>query len=106
MPFVLADEGAVILSFFAPPDTGVKEDRGASAAILQFHIPLMHLLGPPNDEAITGRPLCRRGLERYSAWRIEHASLLRRVAVMNYVPPRNNPAAFDDFHHYIPRSRR
>jgi hypothetical protein len=69
--------------------------------MLQFHIPLMHVLGPPNDEAFRGHPLWRRGLDYYSAYRVEHSSLLRRVVAMNYVHPRNDPAAFDNFHHYI-----
>lgn len=102
MPFVLADEGIVILSFFTPSNAAaVGEHRSTSAAILQFQIPLMHLLGPPNDEAIRGHPLWRRGLDYYSAYRVEHSSLLRRVAVMNYVHPRNDPAAFDNLQHYI-----
>jgi hypothetical protein len=101
MPFVVADEGIVLLSFFTPSNAAVEEDRSATAAIMQFHIPLMHLLGPPNDEAIKGHPLWRRGLDYYSAYRVEHSSLLRRIAIMNYVHPRNDPAAFDKFHHYI-----
>lgn len=90
----------MILSFFTP-DPSVEEDSMESAAILQFHRPLMHLLGPANDEALRGHPLWRRGLDYYSAYQVEHSSLLRRVAVMNYVHPRNEPAVFDSFHHYI-----
>lgn len=64
-------------------------------------MPLMHLLGPPNDEAIRGHPLWRRGLDSYRAYQVEQSSLLRRIAVMNYVHPRNDPASFDHFRHYI-----
>ena len=66
-----------------------------------FQAPLMHLLGPPNVEAMKGHPLWRRGLDSYGAYRVEQSSLLRRIAVMNYVHPRNGLATFDQFDHYI-----
>jgi hypothetical protein len=100
MPLVLADDTMLLLSYF-PSDVSPGDDQNESSALLEFHVPLMHLLGPPNDEAIKGHPLWRRGLDSYAAYRVEQSSLLRRFATMNYVHPRNDPAMFDGFHHYI-----
>jgi hypothetical protein len=99
-PFMIADDSILLLSYFvseAPADAGQKP----TAAILQFDLPLMHLFGPPNDEAIRGHPLWHRGLESYGTYRVDQSSLLRRLAAMNYAHPRNDPAAFDKFHHYV-----
>jgi len=49
----------------------------------------MHLLGPPKDEATR------------ETYRVDQPSLLRHLAAMNYVHPQNDPAAFDNFRHYI-----
>jgi len=99
MSLVLADDDTLTLSYFLSEVRGGHQDAGV--AIVGFNLPLMHLLGPPNDEALRGHPLWRRGLDSYSAYRVDHSSLLRRIAVMNYVHPRNDPAAFDQFRHYI-----
>lgn len=100
-PLVLADEDILLLSYFMPASVAGEHDQKRSVAVVQFHRSLMHLLGPPNDEAIQGHPLWCRGLESYGAYQVNDSSLLRRVAAMNYVHPRNNPAAFDRLHHYI-----
>ena len=101
MPLVLADDDVILVLSYFLQEAAVGEDRNAGVAILEFHAPLMHLLGPPNDEAMKGHPLWRRGLDSYGAYRVDQSSLLRRITVMNYVHPRNDPAAFDQFHHYI-----
>jgi hypothetical protein len=101
IPLVLADEAILLLSYFMPSGVMGEHHQKISVAVVQFHHSLMHLLGPPNDEAIQGHPLWRRGLDSYGAYQVRDSSLLRRVAAMNYVHPRNNLEAFDRFHHYI-----
>ncbi|HUJ21443.1 MAG TPA: hypothetical protein VLX58_07985 [Bryobacteraceae bacterium] len=101
MPFIVADEDILLLSYFTREDVPSDADKKTGVAIVQFQLPIMHLLGPPNEEAIRGHPLWRRGLESYGTYRVEQSSLLRRIAAMNCVHPRNDPAAFDNFHHYI-----
>jgi hypothetical protein len=97
MPFVMADENILLLSYFLSGNR--PDDR--KVAIVRFDWPLLHLSGPPNDEAIRGHPSWRRGLESYRVYRVEQSSLLRRLAAMNYVHPRNDPAAYDQDHHCI-----
>lgn len=101
MPFILADDGILLLSYFVPSEASADAGEKLTAAILRFDLPLMHLFGPPNDEAIRGHPLWHRGLESYGTYRVDQSSLLRRLAAMNRVHPRNDPAAFDKFQHYI-----
>lgn len=100
MPLVLADDNLLVLSYFVA-DRSPDADDSVRAAIVQFNLPLIHLFGPPNDEAIKGHPLWRRGLNSYAAYRVEESSLLRRLAAMNSVHPRNDASAFGRFHHYI-----
>ena len=101
MPSIVADDGILLLSYFVPSEASADAGETLTAAILRFDLPLMHLFGPPNDEAIRGHSLWRRGLESYGTYRVDQSSLLRRLAAMNHVHPRNDPAAFDQFQHYI-----
>jgi hypothetical protein len=101
MPLVVADEHMLVLSYFVMQDPSAQTEQKARIATIRFGHSLMHLLGPPNDEAIKGHPLWRRGLDSYGMYRVDESSLIRRLAAMNYVHPRNNPALYDDFHHYV-----
>jgi hypothetical protein len=101
MPFVVADEHILLLSYIVQQNISPDTDSKCSVAIVQFLHPLMHVLGPPNDEAIQGHPLWRRGLESYAAYRVDQSSLVRRLSVMNSVHRQHNPAVFDRFHHYV-----
>ena len=69
MPLVLADDDVILVLSYFLQEAAVGEDRNAGVAILEFHAPLMHLLGPPNDEAMKGHPLWRRGLDSYLSGR-------------------------------------
>lgn len=72
-PFVLSDEGKVVLAFYwqnTPEDwdgTTVKvtsyESEGP-LAIATFKWCYAYMFGPPNDEAFSGHPLAERGLDR------------------------------------------
>jgi hypothetical protein len=101
MPLVVADEDVLLLSYFVMQSASAQTEQKASIATIRFDRALMHLLGPPNDEAIKGHPLWKRGLDSYCMYRVDESSLIRRLAAMNYVHPRNNPALYDDFHHYV-----
>ncbi len=101
MPLVVADEDKLLLSYFVQNQQPEEAGQKANVATLSFDVAIMHSLGPPNDEAIRGHPLWRRGLESYNLYRVDDSSLIRRLATMNYVHPRNDPAFFDRFHHYV-----
>jgi hypothetical protein len=45
MPFILADEGILLLSYFVPSEVSSDAGHKPTAAILRFDLPLMHLFG-------------------------------------------------------------
>ena len=78
LPAILADEQRLLLAYLLgrhDPDwdgTSVTmvgaDDADRAIAIVDFAHPLMHMFGPPNDEAFRGHPLADRGLRPYSAF--------------------------------------
>ncbi len=99
-PIVVADEHAVVLSYV----TEYPESQGGLDELLcqvRFHCALTHLFGSPNDEALEGHPLWKRGLDFYGVFQVHHSSLIRRLAAMNSVHIHHSYAAFDDLVHYI-----
>jgi hypothetical protein len=81
-PKVLADDLSLSLLY----RTG--EDR---IAVVRF--PTCHYLtfGEPNDEALGGHPLSKRGLRYYSVHEILESSLIRELERRNSVHPGHNP---------------
>jgi hypothetical protein len=100
IPIVLAGEHDVLVTYYlqnTPEDwdgTTVKvvgkETEGESVAVVKFSLCFAHMFGPPNDEAFSGHPLSDRGLEPYSAFKIENSSWVRRLEKMNSVHPYHN----------------
>ena len=60
-----------------------------------------YYFGSPNDEALEGHPLYKRGLESYGVYEVLHSSWIREAERRNRSHVGHNPARFDDFHHYI-----
>jgi hypothetical protein len=83
LPLVMGDEHTLLLAYLvSEPDpnwdgsyvTAVSAESGGMAvAIVFFHRPCAHFLGPPNDEAFNGHPLAIRGLRPYSVFEIEQS---------------------------------
>ncbi len=103
MPSVLADEQRVWLSyriqereFWAVPNLrpSLSEISKELLALVEFRGCLIHMLGWPNDEALAGHPLVRRGLRPYSVFRIDDSSWIRRLEKMNSIHPRHQPQRF------------
>jgi len=112
IPIVLAGEHDVLVTYYlqnTPKNwdgTTVKvisnETVDEPVAILKFSLCLAHMFGPPNDEAFSGHPLSDRGLEPYSAFKIENSSWLRKLEKMNSVHPYHNKERYlQDRNHYI-----
>ena len=92
MPIVLADDYRLLLSY-------LLTNRGA--ALITFGRPSFHLLGGPNDEALSGHPLYAIGLGRYGAYEVLNSSLARRLERMNSVHPSHNPKNFEGRRHFV-----
>ncbi len=59
------------------------------------------LLGPPNDEAISGHPLWNDGLETYQFHRVENSAWSVEYETRNRVHPNHRPESWKQDVHYI-----
>jgi hypothetical protein len=96
LPLVIADDYRLILEYLiSEPDPNwdgtyvnvVSPNTECTVAIVRFHHPYAHFLGPPNDEAFSGHPLASRGLEPYGVFEIDKSSWIRQLERMNSVHP-------------------
>jgi hypothetical protein len=74
------------------------------APTMAMAIPMPNPMAVPLSSARRTWPsavLPKNASSSRSSGRVEQSSLLRRIAVMNYVHPRNGLATFDQFDHYI-----
>ena len=112
IPIVLAGEHDVLVTYYlqnTPEDwdgTTVNvvgnDIEGEPVAIVKFSLCFAHMFGPPNDEAFSGHPLSDRGLEPYSAFKIENSSWVRKLEKMNSVYPYHNKEHYmQGRNHYI-----
>jgi hypothetical protein len=69
-------------------------------AIVRFSA-IAHMFGMPNDEALEGHPLYKRGLGPYDAFRVENSSWIRKLERMNSVHRRHRPEAYSRYQHLI-----
>ncbi len=110
-PLVLADDDRVLVAYYseppatASPPTAPLEVAPTTSdlpvAIAVFASPLAHLLGPPNDEALSGHPLTSRGLHAYGSFEVLHSSWIRALERMNAVHPNHRPEAFSGYRHFV-----
>jgi hypothetical protein len=70
-------------------------------AIVRFQHCIVHIFGPPNDEAFAGHPLASRGLQPYGAFRVKNSSWIRQLERMNSVHVHHNPASFWELQHLV-----
>ncbi len=97
-PCILADENSVIIFYFLPEK---KLIATPSAAFIQFKGCISHMFGMPNDEALRGHPLYKRGLGFYGAYTVENSSWIRKLERMNSVHQMHRPERFLQYRHLI-----
>src|SRR5262249_19235672 len=111
------EERAVVLADWPQPSGGAPEPRvladDHSLSIRyrtdkeQFavvHFPMCNYLsfGAPNDEALSGHPLIKRGLKYYSVHEVHNSSLIQLLEQRNSVHPRHDRSAFlEGEKHYV-----
>jgi hypothetical protein len=86
-PAVIATEHSLILIFFLEdryPDwdgTTVRmvsiDSTEEQCAVIHFDGPSVHTLGPPNDEALSGHRLVKKGLQPYGAFEVIHSEWIQ-----------------------------
>jgi hypothetical protein len=70
-------------------------------ALVRFVRPIARMFGPPNDEAFSGHPLAKRGLNPYSVFEISDSSWRRTLERMNSVHPYHRPEVYARYKHFI-----
>ena len=105
MPIVFSSENRIIVSYF-PSSRNVKLNQLIQSfenpfIIIKFLKYDSYMFGAPNDEALGGHPLAKRGLEPYGVHIVHNSSWIRKLERNNSIHPKHQPGSYHDLHHYI-----
>jgi hypothetical protein len=110
-PMILCGEHSLHLAYFCefPNDdqqmksiqAGGEYEKDEAGLLVKFQDSYAHMFGPPNDEAIRGHPLARRGLEPYGVFEVRNSSWIRGLERMNKVHRNHEPKRFQSLRHFI-----
>lgn len=93
MPLVWSDEATLVVRYITTND---------EFAIIKFPLVSDYKFGGPNDEALSGHPLYKNGLQFYSAHRVVNSSWIEELEQRNSVHPQHDRARFlEGKVHYI-----
>ena len=111
IPVVLSDEHKLFLCYYVQDPvegwngTTVKmvdaDTADEAVAVITFKRYRVYKFGPPNDEAITGHPLYKKGLKPYSIFKVNGSSWIEELEKMNSVHPHHDKKRFDALSHFI-----
>ncbi|MPZ32846.1 MAG: hypothetical protein GEV13_17940 [Rhodospirillales bacterium] len=94
VPLLLAEDSELVLAYL----TSSSSDE---VAIVEFDLVAAHYFGPPNDEALSGHPLYKKGLRAYGAYEVKNSSWIRALERMNRVHPNHRPTMYSRDRHFI-----
>lgn len=103
LPTIIADDYRLVLEYLMPIEDPnwdgtyvnvVTTDTKGSVALIRFQHPYAHMMGAPNEEAISGHPLADRGLEAFAAFEVKQSSWIRILERMNSVHPYHDRQRF------------
>lgn len=111
IPVVLSDEHKLFLCYYIEdtPEgwdgTTVKvvntDTADETVAVITFERYSTYKFGPPNDEAIAGHPLYKKGLKPYSIFKVKGSSWIEELEKMNSVHRYHDKKRFDALSHFI-----
>lgn len=84
-PVLFKSERTTILLFRAVIMKDGRRDT-VGVGILEFEMCLLAKFGYPNDEAIPGHPLAKKGLGYYNIFEVENSSWIKDITRMNRIP--------------------
>jgi hypothetical protein len=102
-PQIFAHEHGLLLAYLIrskPPFWG-PEAEPDTYALIRFGMIQAHYFGPPNDEAISGHPLYKKGLSSYSCYQVINSPWIRIMEQRNSVHPSHRPEGYNGLIHYI-----
>ena len=92
-PRIFADESSLSIRYRTSDET---------VAIIRFPHCSYVVFGAPNDEALDGHPLAKRGLKYYTVHEIRNSSLIQELERRNSIHPRHNRDSYIKYkRHYI-----
>ena len=91
-PTIIGDEQNLFLIYTT------SDER---TAVIKFENCVIHKFGSPNDEALSGHPLYKKGLRHYSVFNVSRSSWIKDVEKMNSQHPRHYKERFLEYNHFI-----
>ncbi len=112
LPHVIQNDYKTFLAFYLRvPDPGrdgtyiiVKDPGDGSAeslALVEFFRCVSSRLGTPNDEVLNGHPLFGKGLDGYTAQKVENSRWIAELEAINKVHRCYAPDRWRDLNHYV-----
>ena len=110
-PILLADDDHLFLLYVLQSkpegwyDSWVKmiasDSEGEPFAIIVFHHPLAYYHGIPDDEALHGHPLYRRGLRPHGAFEVENSSWQEALLKMRRMQAAHRIENYHRYRHFV-----
>jgi len=97
LPLLVASDDELRIAYISRGDSST----GEVMVTVTFDSALAHMFGWPNDEALSGHPLGRRGLSPYGAFQIDHSSWIRSLERRNSAHPHHRYEHFQLLRHYV-----
>lgn len=92
-PCIYADDSNFVMRYYT---------QNNKIAIISFPLTDIFKFGSPNDEALGGHPLIKKGLKYYSVHKVENSSWVSEIEKQNSVHHQHDSERFlKDKHHYI-----
>ncbi|GGD14803.1 protein kinase family protein [Hyunsoonleella pacifica] len=95
IPIIYSTENEVKLSFYLEH----KDDN--TRGVIIFNGLCQYKFGYPNEEAISGHYLYKKGLYPLSFYEIKNSSWLTEIINSNKVHPYHKDSLFDDYRHFF-----
>lgn len=108
-PTLLSNEHEVYLTFYVQiidpnwdgTTVNIRESSDEGIATIKFTKYAQFKFGNPNDEAITGHPLYKYGLQAYSIQEVINSNWIEELKRMNSVHPHHKDSSFELYKHFI-----
>jgi len=76
-------------------------EREPNAAVVRFSLAHAVYVGSPNDEALDGHPVYRRGLTHYTFPEVKDSGWIETLERRNRVHERHDPSRFETLRHFV-----
>ncbi|UJH91712.1 hypothetical protein LZ575_03230 [Antarcticibacterium sp. 1MA-6-2] len=109
MPTILSNEHQIYLIFYVSmvnpdwngPRINERTESDERFVTIKFDRYAQFKFGNPNDEAISGHPLYKFGLQPYSVQKVVESEWIKELTKMNSIHPYHNNEQFTKYQHFI-----